>query len=1767
MKANTSRRLLAVIIALLMMVQLLPTSLLVAAVESDTVTYTFDATKDVTLGNADKEAIAEGTTYADGYFKVVGTVTQRTDSDVTKVKSVELAKNAGGAIEFTVTGTAIVTIGASSTGGSNTSIIALVDSEGNEIGRDEVTGTSFTDVTYADLTAGTYQIVCPDTGRNTRVETITVVETVSSTEGGGAEGDDEGENTETTTNTYTFDATKDVTLGNADKEAIAEGTTYADGYFKVVGTVTQRTDSDVTKVKSVELAKNAGGAIEFTVTGTAIVTIGASSTGGSNTSIIALVDSEGNEIGRDEVTGTSFTDVTYADLNAGTYQIVNPDSARNTRVETITVVETVGGGGEVEPEEPVTSWDFRLDEYTGQASYHGLTLTGNFAKHDATYGVRMTGGTFEIPVSGPCQIQFAVGYNWDITFPDGSNFTHESGGDVVYAYTGEAGTVTVTVGDSYTSYIAKIELTELVVEEEPATSWDFRLDEYTGQASYHGLTLTGNFAKHDATYGVRMTGGTFEIPVSGPCQINFAVGYNWDITFPDGSNFTHESGGDVVYAYTGEAGTVTVTVGDSYTSYIAKIELTELVVEPEETVDPVEQGKIAVWDFAGEALEGEQYINMLTADEINSWFAGVEPGSTGKNLVSFTTADGLLGFNDGGYTSTHRLRVNVTGITCYDTGKYLQDADGNVYNGYIYSNKSGDANVYLTIKACAGDTLTFVLCSNGTAFTANLEAPSGAVQTATGSPADSKDAKIVTFYATEDGTYKLYYTQEKLVVARIYRQSSYDVTVSGNVTAPAELTDYAIVFTNTASGAQVVAPVTGGTYTAVLKDGYTYTVSLADANGYIITSEETLTVEAGAEAVAFDVTVEAVALVTVTGTIEGLSEAVLAKLKLSFQADTLYVPEVTISGTTYTVQLEMGVTYTVVAEGINDYTLTSSATVSYTADTTANVVFEAKPVYKVTIVPEGCTLADLANATFTFTNLNEEGYVYTFTGAENIALRNGVYSVEVTNSGIFAQQLTSNLKVEGANVSKTIRFSGEVNEWDFSDEDFAGTSPYNGLEFSNGQKNKTYLLANTGTITVPVSGDCKIVVYACYQYSFYFTSEEEASVGIKTGSTSQIDAFAYVYTGEAGTVTINVLGQSYITKIEIVELVQFKDTVTVGAEGCDYTTINAALNAIKAMDRPNNERVTVLIQPGNYEEMLVVDVPNVTLKNASETPSIDLINEGVDIAENAVRITWYYGHGYTYYSMGSDCKFHEDILRVNKENGYASFVNPGSGTTNGSYWNATVVITADGFQAEGIIFENSFNQYVSAAAANDIIEAQSSAKEGAVARGQLPVFSTAVQDKAYVERAAALAIANNCSEIYFENCKFVGRQDTLYGGVGTTAAFYECSIYGGTDYIFGGMTAVFAKCDLVFNTSDSGNDVGYITAGQQGAGSRGFLMYNCTITSTTPGVDTASQYASKPGYFGRPWAANTAEVVFYMTNIDATCNYWYGLSASLIRPDGWLSTLSGESALVGEYGTYEIALGVDNAGKRVAWANVFETEHLADGTPITIEAFLGEWDAFAGKDLTIVMSTEKVDNSKSEEEEEDNGPTVTVTKKHSFDAATDVKLEGDNATKDKAPVVEGTTFDNGYFTVIGVVSQRYDEKKGGVHALELSKNAGGGVQFTITGEADVVFQVASTGGSNTSAVALINVETGEVLTNVEGLTEVTGTGATVLTYKDLPAGTYQIISARSDLNRGLRLISIDVTERFEVPAATGDNMEIFVLVMFLSAIALVVILPRKKRMF
>ena len=993
--------------------------------------------------------------------------------------------------------------------------------------------------------------------------------------------------------------------------------------------------------------------------------------------------------------------------------------------------------------------------------------------------------------------------------------------------------------------------------------WNFR----GGQDGAFAETVEGTTGEFDgiiidATSGkcsartqgdTQINAGTvLNIPVSGKGTVTVKTypgyhGYEINGMVADADEYT--------YTYEGSAGYVTLTAtSQMYLYEVATLceESDEVTTEPggEAGEEVAKEDKIDVWDLGAEQLDETKYNNLLTEDIINGFYEGVAAGTKGAKLPSFTVYDedgneDFL-FNDGGYSSTHRLRTTNANLTHYDDKSLT--FGGVTYTGYIYSNKSATSDVYVGIRLQKNDILTLCVSSNSGASNICVESPSGKVDSQVYDRSDK--GTVLNFYASEDGIYKVYSSNEKLLLARAYREHTKTVEVTGTVTAPSTLSNCEIAFENAKTGEVTTAKAVDGKYTVSLNEQYDYNVSLVNANGYVIASDKTLAIAKNAKNVTFDVAVNAVELVTVTGKVTGLDSDALAKLEVTLESDNIYIPSFVLDGDTYTAVLEKGVEYKIIASNVNDYEFADTSVISAETDKTIDINFKEKTKYDVTLNLEGVDNNTVSEVTFT--NLNEDGYVYTFTSTDNISLRDGVYKVVITKDG-YTQKLTSNLKVNGSAVTKTVKFE---------------------------------------KITEPV-------------------------------------------------------------------VLEYKSEITVGTNG-DYTTINDALDAIRAMDRTDDERVTVYIEPGNYEEMIVVDVDNVTLKNASENPSLEVINKGVDIADNAVRITSYYGHGYYYYSMGSDCKYDEEVLAVNKENGYYSYVNPGSGTTNGSYWNATAVIKADGFSADGIIFENSYNQYISEKEANDIVV------EGAGSKGDrnsLPAGSTAVQDKSYVERAAALAVTDNVKKASFDNCKFIGRQDTLYGGKNSTVAFNQCDILGATDYIFGGMTAVFFKCNLVLNTSDSANDVAYITAAQQASG-RGYLMYNCNITSTTPGVDTASTKVSKAGYFGRPWSANTSEVVYYYTVIGEDSQ-----GVSLVEEEGWNSSLGGTSPLSYEYGTYELT-GVDNSSSRADWSKVLDTPVLSDGTAISIAAFLGNWQPFEGEDLSITLPDgTKIDANEPEIEE------------------------------------------------------------------------------------------------------------------------------------------------------------------------------------------------------
>jgi pectin methylesterase-like acyl-CoA thioesterase len=315
----------------------------------------------------------------------------------------------------------------------------------------------------------------------------------------------------------------------------------------------------------------------------------------------------------------------------------------------------------------------------------------------------------------------------------------------------------------------------------------------------------------------------------------------------------------------------------------------------------------------------------------------------------------------------------------------------------------------------------------------------------------------------------------------------------------------------------------------------------------------------------------------------------------------------------------------------------------------------------------------------------------------------------------------------------------------------------------------------------------------------------------------------------------------------------------------NFNTIQQAVNKAASL-RPNGEgsRVTIHIAPGKYREQVVVNTPYITFIN--DQPS-----------KGTVTITWYYGIGYKYYSCNAN-GYYDANLAKRKSSKYIA-----------AKWGATVQLwqNAKYFKASNIIFENSFNRYMTSEEVKDGVTPAYDSKASPITFKR--TSSSDVKSRAATERAAAMTIEAPYAEFYA--CRFYSSQDTLYTGA-SPSFFRKCVIEGQTDYIFGGANVVFDLCELRWKGYSGTTYAGYITAARQSSSGSytGYLFNKCRVYGSSSNLPVTA------GYFGRPWGA-TAKVMFINTTLQ---------DKNMIHPAGWYS-MSGVNpenvAGFKEYGT------------------------------------------------------------------------------------------------------------------------------------------------------------------------------------------------------------------------------------------------------------------------
>ncbi|MFY9437257.1 MAG: pectinesterase family protein [Limnochordia bacterium] len=354
-----------------------------------------------------------------------------------------------------------------------------------------------------------------------------------------------------------------------------------------------------------------------------------------------------------------------------------------------------------------------------------------------------------------------------------------------------------------------------------------------------------------------------------------------------------------------------------------------------------------------------------------------------------------------------------------------------------------------------------------------------------------------------------------------------------------------------------------------------------------------------------------------------------------------------------------------------------------------------------------------------------------------------------------------------------------------------------------------------------------------------------------------------------------------------------------------YKTITEAVAAAPVVSR-EEDRVIIEIADGTYREQIRIDKPYLTMRSASGDPT-------------KVVITWYYGIGYVYNNVGPDGFFDpnvdwsadatwEGLTRYNIGDRVSSITYYDKIGVLHRYrtvktgvlgkpdrWGCAVKLerTAVGFIAENLTFESSFNFYITQEELDADVTPEPQA-DPKPPRAVLPVGSTEVEKQNYTERAAALHIDSDKTII--RNCIIRSKQDTLY--VGTNRALFDnCTIMGGTDYIFGGATAVFNNCSLVFAGYTDGGKTGTITAGAQSQSTKyGFLFWNCIVDYRL------NNQTPNPGTLGRPWSSPLgAQVTFIGTTIKQVNGRF------LISPDAWtdMGNTMREEARFYEYGSVD----------------------------------------------------------------------------------------------------------------------------------------------------------------------------------------------------------------------------------------------------------------------
>lgn len=682
----------------------------------------------------------------------------------------------------------------------------------------------------------------------------------------------------------------------------------------------------------------------------------------------------------------------------------------------------------------------------------------------------------------------------------------------------------------------------------------------------------------------------------------------------------------------------------------------------------------------------------------------------------------------------------------------------------------------------------------------------------------------------------------------------------------------------------------------------TQSVTVDDITGYIVEKEgqKYLPVISGG-----DVKVRTMALteynpiinVTVTGTVANAAENGITEIKFDSLTDS--------SAKTVTAQVDSNGKYSVVLKRVNGsakYEVSISAVGFKINDTDNGNILELTGE-DATAVKDFEAVADaVATVSGSIMGIPADavkGTVSVKFVPDNSKLSTIDVDVKAQTDGSYS---FSNVSINSSSNYSVVL--GGVDDYEVTEKLNKAAGDYTDVKIAATQRAKVNVSGKFVTSDDKASDVTKITFTnksdSSYSYSFNVTGDGyKAQLRAGEYDTSVVSekytAYDHVSVGSA-----DVLNDVYLETEADTSPVEYQAEVKVG-KGQQFETITDAVKYIGRMTR-TTERVTIILTDALYREQVMVDTPYVTISS-----------------EAGSTITWYYGSGYTYYSADMN-GYYSEARAVDK---YEKGVEIGMGT---GHWGATVNVlpTATAFRSEGVIYESSFNRYMTTEEVADGVG--KGGDNSKVDRSK----ATDADIKLYKNKERACVIFIEADQSEFKDCQFLSSQDTMFTGNNTEHTYFKnCVIEGTTDYICGDGSAVFDGCTLSMYGYGDKAASGSIIVASKALSQLGYLFNNCKVVKTSyPGINNGITKT----YFARPWRADS-KVVFLNTEVE---------DANTIAPAGFtsMSNVTPAKAKYYEYNTH-LADGTKvSTSSRAAGVNKMNDEEASE---VKLEDYFEGW--------------------------------------------------------------------------------------------------------------------------------------------------------------------------------------------------------------------------------